>query len=400
MMTRQYTPLPAVFLDRDGTINQDVNFLSRPEQVELIPGAGGAIAKLNRAGFKVVVITNQSGVARGLFSEADLELIQAELSRQLAEFGARVDAFYACPHLPPPNGKLPKYTMVCDCRKPKPGLILRAAEQMGLDLGQSYMVGDVLRDIEAGNAAGVVSIMVETGLQAPPPSSQEETPDHVVRDLAAAADLILARSGEEPQLVEVLIVKMSALGDVVQSLPVAMAIKDQFPRAKVDWLVEKPSAGLLLGHPALDRVLVSPRHDIAQDKSKIFQSVGDFLPRLRARRYQAVLDLQGLMKSAIFVALSRGGQKIGFAGGKEPLAAWPLSKRLPAYDPDRPALERYLDLLEPLGVMRPAKPRFGLAPTSEELDRVGRLLGPEQNPGWFCTLWPSGNPSFGPWNIG
>ena len=189
---------------------------------------------------------------------------------------------------------------------------------------------------------------------------------------------------------------MSALGDVVQSLPVAVAIKDQFPEARVDWLVEKPSAGLLYGHPALDRVMVSPRHEIAKDKSKIFQSVGNFVPELRARRYQAVIDLQGLMKSAIFVALSRGGQKLGFAGGKEPLAAWPLTKRLPAFDPDRPALERYLDLLEPLGVMRPAKPRFGLLPTREELDRVARLTGPDRKPRvvlhpmakWESKLWP------------
>ena len=195
---------------------------------------------------------------------------------------------------------------------------------------------------------------------------------------------------------KVLIVKMSALGDVVQSLPVAMAIRSQYPEAKIDWLVEKPSYGLLAGHPALDRVLVSPRHEIAKYKSKLFQSVGGFIPQLRARRYQAVLDLQGLMKSAIFVALSRGEQKIGFAGGKEPLAAWPLSLRLPAYDRDRPALERYLDLLEPLGVMRPAKPDFGLLPTGQELEKAGKLLWPEPThwvvlhpvAKWESKLWP------------
>jgi lipopolysaccharide heptosyltransferase I len=174
---------------------------------------------------------------------------------------------------------------------------------------------------------------------------------------------------------KVLLVKLSALGDVVQALPVAMAIKRQMPQAQVDWVVERPSAGLLYGHPALNRILVSPRHVISDHKSEFFRHVIPFIRQLRAEYYDAVLDLQGLMKSAMVVALSRGRRKIGFKGGKEPLASWPLNLRLDPYDPDRHALKRYLDVLEPLGILRPSQAEFGLQAGREALDRVGEMLG-------------------------
>lgn len=196
----------------------------------------------------------------------------------------------------------------------------------------------------------------------------------------------------------VLIVKLSALGDVVQSLPVAMAIRTQMPEASVDWLVEKPSAPLLVGHPALNRVLVSPRHEVTQGDGNIFTALTGFGRELRSVTYDAVLDLQGLMKSAMLVALCKAERKIGFKGGKEPLAAWPLTERLDPFDPDRHALERYLDLLEPLGLMRPAHPQFGLEPSEDSLARVDELLsqGAEGGPlvvlhpvaKWESKLWP------------
>ncbi|MBI4798052.1 MAG: lipopolysaccharide heptosyltransferase I [Desulfarculus sp.] len=195
---------------------------------------------------------------------------------------------------------------------------------------------------------------------------------------------------------KVLIVKLSALGDVVQSLPVAMAIREQVPQARVDWLVEAPSAGLLEGHPALDRVLVSPRR---RPGGRSLGQVRQWLKGLRQVEYDAVLDLQGLMKSAIFVGLSRGRRKIGFAGGKEPLAAWALTERLPAFNPERHALERYLDLLVPLGLERPAWPQFGLEPQAPSLAKAGALLAGRRagrplavlHPmaKWDSKLWPS-----------
>lgn len=199
----------------------------------------------------------------------------------------------------------------------------------------------------------------------------------------------------------VLIVKLSALGDVVQSLPVAMAIRRQAPEAEIDWLVEAPNAGVLAGHPALRRVLISPRRPAPGDGRSGPARWFGFWGELRRTRYDAVLDLQGLMKSAIFAKFACGGRKIGFAGGKEPLAAWALTERLAPYDPERHALERYLDLLEPLGLERPARPEFGLEPSPDELRRAADLLGGlglrrplvllHPMAKWDSKLWPAGH---------
>lgn len=183
----------AVFLDRDGTINQEVNYLSRREDVRLIPGAAQAIARLNAAGILVVVVSNQSGLARGYFDEMDLAAVQIELNRQLKEQGARVDAYFFCPHHP--EGQVEEYTQVCDCRKPEPGLILQAAEGLGplFSLADSFMVGDRLRDVACGLAAGVTSVLVRSGQDDGPPQGPQETPHHVAEDLAQAVDWILAQ---------------------------------------------------------------------------------------------------------------------------------------------------------------------------------------------------------------
>ena len=194
---------------------------------------------------------------------------------------------------------------------------------------------------------------------------------------------------------KVLIVKISALGDIIHSLPVAMAIKRQRPQAVIDWVVEAPSYNLLQGHEALRRVFLSPRHALRANWQGNWRLLPAFIRQLRAERYDAVLDLQGLMKSSLFVLLSRGNKKIGFKGGKEPLAAWPLNVALPPYDIERHALDRYLDLLAPLGFKRPAMVEYGLKPKDEYMELWrGRLagLGPlvVMHPvaKWDTKLWP------------
>ncbi len=151
----------AVFLDRDGVVIEEVNYLSEVEQVRLIPGAAEAIANLNLAGMPVVVVTNQAGVARGYFPEHRVGEIHSYLDELLAENGAWVDRYYYCPHHP--EAAVAQYRVKCPCRKPMPGMLHRAATEMGIDLARSILVGDKASDLAAAGAAGCRSILVRTG---------------------------------------------------------------------------------------------------------------------------------------------------------------------------------------------------------------------------------------------
>ena len=152
---------PAVFLDRDGTIIREYGHFWEPSQIELIAGAADAIRRLKAAGFMAIVTTNQSGIARGVFDEHQFWIGEHKMEELLAAEGIKLDAVYFCPHHPT-EGETP-YRAECECRKPKPGMIMRAAREYGIDLPSSYMVGDSDADVGAGNAAGVRTIKVDTG---------------------------------------------------------------------------------------------------------------------------------------------------------------------------------------------------------------------------------------------
>ena len=177
--------LRAVFLDRDGTLIEDADYLTEVEQLRILPGVPQALRRLRDAGFLLVVVTNQSAIARGWLTEGKLALIHAELDRRLRADGAAVDAYYHCPHLP--DGTVAEYARECDCRKPAPGLLLRAAQDWGIELSRSYAVGDSERDIEAGRRAGCFAILI--GGRAP---AQSRAQAHAA-DLAGAADIILGK---------------------------------------------------------------------------------------------------------------------------------------------------------------------------------------------------------------
>lgn len=183
--------MKAVFLDRDGTVILEKGHLRDPEAVELHAGAADAIRRLRDAGWAVFVVTNQSAVARGLLTEEELAAVHFRLVAMLGAEGASVDGIYSCPHHP--EGTVLEYAVGCDCRKPRPGLILQAAREHGIDLASSIIVGDAGRDIEAGRSAGLAAcVLVLTGHGA----EAAKTPhgaDAVVADIAAAAEWILAR---------------------------------------------------------------------------------------------------------------------------------------------------------------------------------------------------------------
>ncbi|HEX9778604.1 MAG TPA: D-glycero-beta-D-manno-heptose 1,7-bisphosphate 7-phosphatase [Geopsychrobacteraceae bacterium] len=184
-------PRPAVFLDRDGTINQERHYLSRSEEFELIPGVPRALKRLRDAGFLLVVVSNQSGVARGFFSLEDAWRINAHMSRQLARYGVAFDGIYLCPHHP--TAGIGAFRRDCECRKGRPGMLLQAARELNIDLPRSYMIGDKLSDLQAGAAAGCSPLLVRTGFGAEQEVLATDLCDGIFDDLPRAVEYILNR---------------------------------------------------------------------------------------------------------------------------------------------------------------------------------------------------------------
>jgi D-glycero-D-manno-heptose 1,7-bisphosphate phosphatase len=175
---------PAVFLDRDGTINREVHHLSDPEQLELLPGAGEGLRELCQAGRRLIIISNQSPIGRGMFTEDRLREIHARLTEMLAAEGVQIAGWYWCPHAPWEG---------CSCRKPEPGMFLRARDEMGVILEKSWMVGDRLADLQAGRQAGTRTILVATGYGEAEHARPESAAcvDYFTPSLREAADVIL-----------------------------------------------------------------------------------------------------------------------------------------------------------------------------------------------------------------
>lgn len=171
----------AVFVDRDGTVMTDVNYCRRPDDVAVFDGAGEALLRLKQSGFKVIVVTNQSGIGRGYFSDDDYHAVHAEFVRQLGE--DVIDAAYYCPDVP---------NIGSSRRKPSPGMVLEAQREHGLDLSRSFFVGDKPLDVECGRAAGTRTILIEDGSG----RAGACAPDWVARDLQQAADLILEHADD------------------------------------------------------------------------------------------------------------------------------------------------------------------------------------------------------------
>ena len=185
---------PAVFIDRDGTLTEEVGYVNHPSRLSLLPRSAEAIRRLNAAGVPAVLITNQAGLARGYFTEDVLHAVNATLAARLKDAGAHLDGLYVCPHHPT-EGE-PPWRAVCDCRKPAPGLLLRAAAEMGLDLAASTMVGDKESDLVPARRVGARAVLVLTGYGRGEWEYRrarfEVVPDYVAGDLLDAVDWVLA----------------------------------------------------------------------------------------------------------------------------------------------------------------------------------------------------------------
>ena len=188
----------AVFLDRDGVLVADDGCIASMTDVRILPGVPAALRRLGQAGFLRVVVTNQSVVARGLATPETVEGIHAWLAAELERLGGSVDGFFYCPHHP--EATLPNWRVACECRKPRPGLILRAARELGIDCSSSFVIGDRGTDIAAGRAAGCTTVLLTTGRHLDPPivadlDGMDCTPHRTCRDLEEAALMIIREPG-------------------------------------------------------------------------------------------------------------------------------------------------------------------------------------------------------------
>lgn len=185
---------PAVFLDRDGTIIEECGYLQRLDRMKIFPWTPDALRLLKRAGFTIIVITNQAAVGRGIIEESFVSEVHRELDARLSGTGGSIDGYYYCPHFA--ESRIERYRQVCSCRKPGPGMIQQACRELGLDPSQSFMVGDRWSDVQSGKAAGTRAVFVRSGpmaaeADAPPEGVQ---PDAILDNLMEAAGWILRNS--------------------------------------------------------------------------------------------------------------------------------------------------------------------------------------------------------------
>ena len=178
----------AVFLDKDGTLIEDIPYNVNPDLICLSPGALEALRLLQDKGYQLIVVSNQSGVARGYFKEQDLRPVEDRIRELLFSVGIHLSGFYYCPHHP--EGTVSKYAVECFCRKPQPGMIYRAAIEHGINLAASWMVGDILNDIEAGHRAGCQTVLIDNGHETEWKVTPLRQPEFIVKDLMGAAQAI------------------------------------------------------------------------------------------------------------------------------------------------------------------------------------------------------------------
>ena len=178
----------AVFLDKDGTLIKDVPYNVDPEKIALFEDVPKGLKLVKEQGFKLIVVTNQAGVALGYFEEKAIEGVKQKIINLLKVYDITLDGFYYCPHHE--KGRVKEYATTCECRKPLPGLLIQAANELNIDLSQSWMIGDILNDVEAGKKAGCKTILIDNGGETEWELTKDRTPDYTVNNFLEAANKI------------------------------------------------------------------------------------------------------------------------------------------------------------------------------------------------------------------
>lgn len=185
----------AIFLDKDGTLVENNPYNVDPARIRFYPDVEESLRAFTAAGYQLVIVSNQSGVARGLFAEAELQKVESALRNSFRQMGVSLRGFYYCPH--DPHGSVREYKMHCQCRKPQPGLLVQAAQELNIELGKSWMIGDILHDVEAGNRAGCRTVLLDRGNETEWHFSDIRLPDLILRDMRVAATRICAEKARE-----------------------------------------------------------------------------------------------------------------------------------------------------------------------------------------------------------
>jgi len=318
----------AVFIDRDGTINEEVGYVDSFDRFHILPGVSDAIRKLNENNIPSIVITNQSGIARGYFSFDFVNKLHDRMIAELEGHNCRVDGIYVCPHHPHEG---------CACRKPRPGMLLQAAKKHGISLRRSFVIGDKIIDIKMAHSVGAKGILVLTGYGAEEikkltDKDTEDRPDHVAANLHAAVDWIIkqvaggSKAVCHPELVSgslgqeilkqvqndrekrILIVKPSSLGDIIHSLPVLWELRKRFPDAFIGWVVKEVWQDVIADNPLIDHLII-----LKKGVSGIISAIHE----ARSLKFDTVIDLQGLFRSGVITFFSGATDRLGFSNARE-----------------------------------------------------------------------------------
>ncbi len=325
----------AVFIDRDGTINEEVGYVDSIERFRILPGVSDAIRKLNEKNIPAIVISNQSGIARGYFTADFVNTLHQWMTAEIEKHGGSLNGIYVCPHHPDEG---------CACRKPRPGMLLKAAKEHGVSLRNSCVIGDKLIDIETAHSVGARGVLVMTGygteeMKLLTDQDPDDRPDHIASNLneavswiineAAGSSMHAAEKGIKEYQAElasgthgqeilnqvqdhkekrILIVKPSSLGDIIHSLPVLWSLRKAYPDAYIGWVVKEVWQDVLADNPLIDHLII------------LKKGAGGIISAVReARRtgFDTAIDLQGLFRSGIITSLSGAGERIGFSNARE-----------------------------------------------------------------------------------